>query len=127
MAHAEKIILLISQIVLDELADALQKVQEVLKSVPVKSIEYVDLTAEIIGLRDAYLKAKIVKAKWIGDATHVVAASAIGADAIVSWNFRHIVRVDRIGQYNSVNIGMGYKPLTIVTPIEVIRENEEED
>lgn len=59
------------------------------------------------------------------DATHVAAASVIGADAIVSWNFKHIVRVARIRQYNAVNIARGYKPLTIVTPIEMIHEDKE--
>jgi hypothetical protein len=75
-----------------------------LKSIPKKSIEYVELSAEVITLRDAYLRAEIVGRRWIDDAAHVAAASVIGADAIVSRNFRHIVRVDRIGRYNDVNI-----------------------
>ena len=94
MAHAGKIVLLIGQVVLDELADAPVEVQNVLKSIPKKSIEYVELSAEVIALRDAYIHAGIVGRRWIDDATHVAAASVIGADAIVSWNFRHIVRVD---------------------------------
>lgn len=126
MARAGKITLLISQVVLDELANAPIEVQEILKSIPTMSVEYVDLTSEVTNLRDAYLRAGIVGPKWIDDATHVAAASVIGADAIVSWNFRHIVRIDRIGQYNEVNIEQGYRPLTIVTPIEVTREYEEE-
>jgi len=126
MARAGKITLLISQVVLDELANAPIEVQEILKSIPTMSVEYVDLTSEVTNLRDAYLRAGIVGPKWIDDATHVAAASVIGANAIVSWNFRHIVRIDRIGQYNEVNIEQGYRPLTIVTPIEVTREYEEE-
>ncbi|MGD0390906.1 MAG: hypothetical protein ABSC42_18330 [Tepidisphaeraceae bacterium] len=127
MARAGSIILLISQVVLDELADAPAKVQDILKSVPTAFIEYVELTPEVVTLRDAYLRAGIVAPKWMDDATHVAAASVVGADAIVSWNFKHIVRVDRIGRYNRVNVAHGYRPLTIVTPLEVIRESPEED
>ena len=36
-----------------------------------------------------------------------------------SWNFRHIVRLDRIRQFNSVNIELGYKQLAIYSPREV--------
>jgi hypothetical protein len=109
------------------LADAPTDVQEILKSVPTSSIEYVELTLEVLVLRDVYLQAGIVGRKWIDDATHVAAASVIGADAIVSWNFKHIVRVDRIGRYNRVNVAHGYRPLTIVTPLEVVRENQKEN
>jgi hypothetical protein len=63
--------------------------------------------------------------RWIDDATHVAAASVAGADAIVSWNFKHIVRNDRIGRYNEVNIRHGYRPLMIVTPLEGIHENQD--
>jgi hypothetical protein len=127
MARAGKVVLLISQVVLDELADAPAEVQAILRSIPTTSIEYVELTSEVVALRQAYLHAGIVGPKWIDDATHVAAASVIGADAIVSWNFKHIVRVDRIGRYNEVNVAHGYRPLTIVTPLEVTREKQKED
>ena len=38
----------------------------------------------------------------------------------VSWNFRHIVRLDKIRLFNSVNIECGYKSLTIYSPREVV-------
>jgi hypothetical protein len=126
MARTGKIVLLISQVVLDELTDAPTEVQGILKSVPAACIEYVELTSEVAALRDAYLQAGIVGQRWTDDATHVAAASVTGADAIVSWNFKHIVRVDRIGRYNEINIVRGYRPLTIVTPLEVIRESRQE-
>jgi predicted nucleic acid-binding protein len=127
MAIAGKVTLIISQVVFEELADAPTEVQDILKSIPTSSIEYVEISSEVVALRDAYLRAGIVGPRWMDDATHVAAATVIGADAIVSWNFKHIVRVDRIGRYNAVNIAHGYRPLTIVTPLEVIRENETEN
>ena len=57
--------------------------------------------------------------RWLDDATHVAAATIARADAIVSWNFRHIVRLDRIKAYNQVNLANGYGILTIVSPRDV--------
>ncbi len=37
----------------------------------------------------------------------------------MSWNFKHIVRVEKIRGYNQVNESMGYGALAIVTPKEV--------
>jgi len=37
----------------------------------------------------------------------------------VSWNFRHIVKLDKIKGYNQVNLLSGYGLLTIVSPKEV--------
>jgi hypothetical protein len=82
----------------------------------------VPLTAEVVSLRDAYLRAGIVAEQWRDDATHVAAATIAGASAIVSWNFRHIVHLVRIERYNEVNRQEGYGPLVIVTPLEASRE-----
>jgi hypothetical protein len=49
------------------------------------------------------------------------------ADAIVSWNFKHIVRLDLIGRYNQVNRSLGHPNLVIITPLEVTREIDAKD
>jgi hypothetical protein len=38
---------------------------------------------------------------------------------VVSWHFRHIVKLDKIKGYNEVNLLNGYGLLTIVSPKEV--------
>jgi hypothetical protein len=40
----------------------------------------------------------------VNDAAHVAAATIARADAIVSWNFRHIVRLDKMKAYNQINL-----------------------
>ncbi len=82
-------------------------------------MEQVLLTGDVIALRNAYIESGVVSRRWLGDATHVAAATAARVDAIVSWNFRHIVRLDRIKAYNSVNLANGYGFLTILSPREV--------
>nr|VFJ48364.1 MAG: hypothetical protein BECKDK2373B_GA0170837_102027 [Candidatus Kentron sp. DK] len=54
------------------------------------------------------------------DAQHIAMASVERADLLVSWNFKHIVNIQRIHAYNSVNLRLGYPILEIRSPLEVI-------
>jgi hypothetical protein len=77
------------------------------------------LTNDVIDLRNAYLAGGILDPQSTDDATHVAAATVARADAIVSWNFKHIVRIDKMRAYNQVNLQMGFGLLSIVSPQEV--------
>jgi len=50
----------------------------------------------------------------------VAAATVARADAIISWNSKHIiVRLDKMKGYNQINLLNGYGILTIISPLEV--------
>ena len=66
------------------------------------------------------MKQKIVSEKYRDDALHIAIATVIEVDVLVSWNFRHIVNLNRIQQFNSVNLREGYKILEIRSPEEVL-------
>jgi predicted nucleic acid-binding protein len=104
--------LVLSDVVLAELVDAPEDVQGIVRALPAAAVEKVEITEKVLSLRDAYLAAKILSPRWAGDATHVAAATAARADAIVSWNFQHIVRLDKMKAYNEVNLFQGYGMLT---------------
>jgi predicted nucleic acid-binding protein len=114
-----KIIMLLSEVVSAELRNAPVAVQQILLSVSPSRIEEVALTNEMIELAEAYLAAQILTEKSLNDAIHVAVATVARADAIVSWNFKHIVRLDKMKQYNQINLLNGYGILTIVSPKEV--------
>jgi len=63
-------------------------------------------------------------ARHIADAQHIAIASVERVDVLVSWNFQHIVNLDRIHAFNSVNLKLGYLMLEIRSPREVIHEKE---
>jgi len=65
-----------------------------------------------------------VSRNFIADAQHIAIATIEKVDILVSWNFKHIVNINRIHAFNSVNIRLGYPLLEIRTPREVL-ENEE--
>ena len=58
------------------------------------------------------------------DAQHIALASVVRADVLVSWNFKHIVNLNRIRLYNSVNMKLGYPLIDIRSPREVLNEKD---
>lgn len=124
MVRKGKCVLLLSEITIAELNKAPTAVQNILLSLPEEAVEKVEITEEILELRNEYMKAKILGPEWIDDAAHVAVATVARADAIVSWNFKHIVRLDKMKSYNQVNLMNGYGILTIISPREVLIDED---
>ncbi len=122
-----RIVVLLSDFVIDELKEAPSHVQAVLTGLPKETVVQVEMTVEAARLRDRYLGSRILGQRSAVDAMHVALATVIRADAIVSWNFRHIVHVDKMRRFNEVNLSTGYGPLTIASPNEVRFEDDEQD
>lgn len=114
--------IVISDIVLFELEGAPENVKEVLSSIPDGSIEYVFLNEESITLANTYLKEGVIAESSLSDARHIAIATIERVDVLVSWNFKHIVNLNRIHLLNSVNLKLGYPILEIRSPLEVIYE-----
>ncbi len=80
--------------------------------------EYLETTTEVVELATAYIAEKVVGRTSYADCLHIALATMNKADFLVSWNFKHIVNIDRIRGYNSINIRNGYKPIEIRSPRE---------
>lgn len=120
MAQRSEIVLLISDLVLDELQEAPQAVRKVLDELSEGAREFVMSSEESLRLRTAYLAAKVVGPGSAADAHHVALATIVGADMIVSWNFKHIVHFDKIRGFNGVNLLQGYREIQIYSPQAVV-------
>jgi hypothetical protein len=118
--RAGKFLLILSATTALELAEAPERVREVLTSLPSEAVEVVSAPEEIAVLRDAYIAAGVVSEGAALDAEHIAAATVADADVVVSWNFKHIVHYDKIRGYNAVNLLQGYKSLAIHSPKEVV-------
>ncbi|MFN0058353.1 MAG: PIN domain protein [Planctomycetota bacterium] len=121
-ARGERV-MVISDVTLDELSTAPAQVRAHLARVPAASIEAVKLGTEAIDLADAYISTGVVVPKLRPDAQHIAIATVARVDVLVSWNFRHIVNLERIHGYNSVNLRLGYPLLEIRTPREVLGDD----
>jgi predicted nucleic acid-binding protein len=118
--------LVVSPVIEDELAGAPEDVRALFDEMASSADAVGDLT-EAVGLRRGYVEAGIVGEGSAADALHVATATISGCRAIVSWNFKHIVHMEKIPLYNGVNMARGYPPIGIYSPMEVIRYAEEED
>lgn len=103
-----------------EISYAPKQVQLLVNSIPIKNKEVINFSDKAVELASLYIKENVVGLTSISDCIHIALATIHNADVLVSWNFKHIVNVDRIRGYNSVNLSRGYKALDIRTPNEIL-------
>jgi len=115
-------ILVVSDLTVQELAAAPDEVREHLAAVPEAYIETLQLDAEARELAESYIAAGVITAKMRVDAQHIAIATVARVEVLVSWNFKHIVNLQRIHGYNSVNLRRGYPILEIRAPREVLSD-----
>jgi predicted nucleic acid-binding protein len=115
----------ISDVVIRELGstrDAVKrgKLLELVDSMELNEVLAVD--EEIDGVADKYIEEGIIPAVYRDDALHIALTSVKGLDILVSWNFRHLVKHKTRIEVTGVNTLLGYKPIDICTPWEVIED-----
>ena len=83
------------------------------------------MTEEVVVLADAYISEKVVGRISLMDCRHIALATIHKVDVLASWNFKHIVNLDRIKGYNSVNLRRGYSMVEIRSPKDLIKYQDE--
>jgi predicted nucleic acid-binding protein len=73
-----------------------------------------EINKDAIKLSEIYRKEAIKKE--INDSIHIAIASVNELDAIISWNFKHIVNLKTINIIHSLNLLNKYKIIEILTP-----------
>lgn len=115
----ENIKILVSEVLELEIYRAPDLIIELYESLPIWLVEKIDLTDEVRNLADMYINEKIVGKTSRADCQHIAFATIYKTDVLVSWNFKHIVNLQRIRGYNSINFREGYQMTEIRTPNEV--------
>jgi predicted nucleic acid-binding protein len=123
----ERILPLVSEILVRELNEAPRDVQEVLARLMQGDVERLELTEEAVELHEAYLASGVVPVRYADDALHVALATVARADVLVSWNFKHLVNPIRVRAFNGVNTAQGYGPIIILTPSDIVGLLEQTD
>ncbi len=127
IVHHRRVKVIVSDLLLDEVAEAPEPVRELVRSVMEHGCIRVHATEEAARLQDSYLAAGVVSGRYADDAMHVALATLHDADAIVSWNFKHLVNPTRVRGFNQVNIQRGYGTVVILSPEELLRVLESEN
>ncbi len=113
------LLMVVSDVAEDELSGSPEKVRGFVKSIPDRNILKANLTEEAILLANKYIEEKVVGKSSRADCYHIAIATIMKADLLVSWNFKHIVNIQRIHGYNAINLLNGYQTIEIRTPREV--------
>jgi len=121
----KRIKIIVSDILELELYRAPDYIRDFFESLPSDMIERIELTDEVRELSEKYILEKVVGKTSRADCQHIALATINKADVLVSWNFKHIVNLERIRGYNSINFREGYQMTEIRTPKEIF--NYEKD
>ena len=116
---AERIKIIVSEILELELYQAPEHIIEFYESISNEVIERVALTPETSELAEKYIVEKVVGKTSRADCQHIALATIARADVLVSWNFKHIVNLEKIRGYNSINFREGHPMIEIRTPKEI--------
>ena len=116
---------LTSDITTDELTAAPERVRALFADTfPAAAI--LGISAESERLAAAYMERHILPPKYTDDARHVAVCTVTQLEYLVSWNFKHLVNVEREKGFNAVNLLQGYRPIRIVNPLELIYGNQDQ-
>jgi hypothetical protein len=105
--------IIISDVVIGELEHAPIQIRNFVDSMPRKNVLEISLDATAIMLGQQYISEKVVGHSSLNVCFHIALATIHKADLLVSWNFKHIVNIERINGYNAVNLKNGYHMLEI--------------
>ncbi len=110
---------LVSEVTEREIEDAPDEIQQLYAELLTLNAEVLKVNEATLELADQYQRRRILTPKFYDDGIHIALATIAEADVLVSWNFKHIVKFDKIRLFNGVNLLYGYKPLQIYSPREV--------
>lgn len=121
-----KLLPILSDVIGKEIEQAPSAVRRVYSELLEGEAEVVAVSNEAVELLDAYTARRVLGARFRTDMLHIALATVADVDVLVSWNFRHIVRLDKIRSFNAVNLEQGYKPLSIYSPREVVSDDQDD-
>ena len=108
----------VSDVIRRELAPAPPRVRELLNQIPAAFLVNLLLDPEAEALASAYIAGNALGKGSLADAQHIALASVNRLDVVVSWNFKHIVNLDRIRFFHAINLQNGYPTVDIRSPLE---------
>jgi predicted nucleic acid-binding protein len=88
--------------------------------------ESLPVGADALDLLSAYETRAVLGPRFRNDMLHIAIATVADVDVLVSWNFKHIVRLDKILLFNGISLELGYRPVGIYSPREVATYGRED-
>lgn len=121
---AKRLTPVLSEVGAAEIEMAPEPVRQRWEEVRALAAGLLEVNREVLEVVAGYSRHGILPPRFRNDMLHIALATVADVDVLVSWNFKHIVRLEKIRQYNAVNLELGYRPLQIRSPREVATHEE---
>ncbi len=112
--------IMLSDLTAQELEFAREEIRSLINKIPDSNRIDIIVNDEAIKLAETYITEGALTNKSYNDALHIALATLNNAYVLASWNFKHIVNLDRIRLYNSINLRFGYRLIEIRTSREIL-------
>ena len=122
----QRYVAVLSDVTAAEIAPAPEFVKALHAEILALPAQVIHVDEDAVSLVQRYTERSILGDRFMNDMLHIALATIAEVDVLISWNFKHILRLDKIRLFNAVNLEQGYKPLTIYSPREVISHAEED-
>ncbi|MDA2925842.1 hypothetical protein MYX78_01185 [Acidobacteria bacterium AH-259-G07] len=110
----------VSVLVLEEVSRAPASVRQLIAAEIEKTpLLVLEESEESLTLARAYVDSGAIPRQYEDDGRHVAIATVNDIRIIVSWNFRHMVNIERKRRLNSVNLREGFPLIDLISPWEV--------
>jgi hypothetical protein len=110
----------ISTVVLEEVERAPKNAREKIgRELRKGFLMVLEESVESVRLSGAYVSTGAIPGDYEDDARHIAIATINDIRVIVSWNFRHMVNIERKRKINSVNLREGLPLVDLVSPWEI--------
>ena len=114
--YADQFTLMSSSAVIDELRGGKgEKTQDRIDSI--KDLEMLPVPSRINQIAQTYINRLIMPKDLFGDAHHVALAPFHNADALLTWNCKHIANFNKIYLIRQINQELGLSTPELATPL----------
>jgi predicted nucleic acid-binding protein len=82
----------------------------------VESLPLLDITDEVYGIAELYVRHRLMPAPAAGDALHLALASVSEIDYLLTWNVRHLANPNKVEHMTIINRRLGLLSPVIISP-----------
>jgi predicted nucleic acid-binding protein len=117
----------ISPLVVAEISKAPEDVKDgLISTIGELELPLLTETEEAAKLAQDYIQEGIIPQRFRDDARHIAIPVVYNLDALISWNYKHMVNLKVKRMVNAINLRLGYKLIEILSPEEVVGYGEME-
>lgn len=92
----------------------------------ISSLLFIPIESAIAEIVEVYIQQHLMPSDPLGDALHLALASYHKCDFLLTWNCRHLANANKFGHIRRLNVMLGLYVPTLVTPLELIGAQNDE-